>query len=229
MTYRVAVYTLTRDRIDYTKACFSLLREKAAYEFDHYVVDNGSLDGTRQWLQENKDNFSALVCNETNEGISVGSNQALDKIEASGISYDLISKFDNDCQVVTDEIIKKMVDVFLQAETPMLLSPQVEGISRQPIRSYTIQVGDYSIGRTGIVGGLFHWLNASSYLQYRYPAQLPKAWGQDDDFCHWAYLKNIPIGYVEGLIVNHIDTTTGQANKYPEYFARKWEEETVKR
>ena len=51
---KIAVYTLTRDRIEYTKECFAMLESKAGIEYDHYIVDNGSQDGTVEWLKENE-------------------------------------------------------------------------------------------------------------------------------------------------------------------------------
>ena len=47
---RVAVLSLTRDRLVYTRHCFAKLHEFAGCEFDHYVLDQGSKDGTDEWL-----------------------------------------------------------------------------------------------------------------------------------------------------------------------------------
>ncbi len=43
---RIAVLTLTRDRLDYTQHCFQTLQEFAGCDFDHYVLDQGSTDDT---------------------------------------------------------------------------------------------------------------------------------------------------------------------------------------
>lgn len=225
---KIAVYSLTRDRLDYTIHCFSKLREKSGHEFDHYIVDNGSDDGTRLWLKQYNYYFKDTIYNPFNMGISVASNQALEMIFTAPVEYDLVIKFDNDCEVFSDNILAKIAGIYRVAPGPLLLSPRVVGIKSQPVREFEITIGGYKIGRTGIVGGLFHILNASSYSQYRYPTNLPKAKGQDDDFCDWAYKREIPIGYVEDLIVNHIDGTDGQFHKYPEYFYRKWVEEKEK-
>jgi GT2 family glycosyltransferase len=42
--------TLTRERLDYTKHCFRSLKENAGCVYDHYVLDQGSTDGTPEWL-----------------------------------------------------------------------------------------------------------------------------------------------------------------------------------
>jgi GT2 family glycosyltransferase len=251
---RIAIYTLTRDRIEYTKHCFGVLREKAGMDFDHYVLDNGSTDGASSWLRENGKMFKKLVCMPENIGISAGSNMMLDVIFSSG-DYDLIIKMDNDCEVVTDGILRKVCDVFWPTPssfgyspfapprptaTPperrggefrngeilrMVLSPRVNGINKQPKRGLEKVINGYRVGFTSIVGGLFHIVPAVIYSNYRYPLNLPKAWGQDDDFCHVMNQKGIRTGYIEDLEVNHYETTSGQAARYPEYFERKWEEE----
>ena len=219
---KVAIYTLTRDRILYTKRCFRSLWQNAGYPVDHYVIDNGSADGTVEWLANNKSRFALVVLCPENIGISRASNLALDII---GDNYDLVVKMDNDCEIVTPNLVAEMVKVFRDAPRPMMLSPRVEGINRQPKRAYTLTVGGYEVGRTGIVGGLCHWLPAQVYQRYRYPETLPKAWGQDDDLCDWCYKQGIEMGYVESLVVNHYETTGGQAQRYPEYFERKRREE----
>lgn len=219
---RIAVYTLTRDRAAYTEHCFNMLWQNAGLPFDHFVIDNGSTDGTVEWLYSNAKRFRKIVLEPDNTGISYASNLALDII---GNGYDLIVKLDNDCEIVTPGLFADMVKVYEFAGRPLLLSPRVEGINRQPKRAYTIHAGGYEIGRTGIVGGLCHWLPAATYQRYRYPETLPKAWGQDDDLCAWCYKQNIEMGYVEALTVNHYEGTDAQAKRFPFYFTRKAIEE----
>ncbi len=220
---KVAIFTLCRDRLAYSQHCFELLWQKAGHLYDHYVIDNGSEDGTVDWLMANRHRFKRVVFNGENEGIGVACNMALDLI---GTGYDLICKMDNDCEIVTPDLVAKMVAVYSGAGgQPFLLSPRVEGIRRQPKRDHNVNLAGHIIGRTGIVGGLCHWLQADVYQRYRYSTKLPKAWGNDGHFCDWAYRQRIPIGYVEELVVNHLDTTDGQALKYPDYFERKFREE----
>lgn len=220
---KVAIYSLTRDRLDYTKHCFQTLKERAGYPYDHFIVDNGSDRDTIDWLVDHSKDFEKIILEEDNTGISRASNLALDYI-ADG-DYDLICKMDNDCEVKTPGIVRHMVDFYMSLSEPMLVSPSVVGINNQPSRAYSTKVGIYTVGRTGIVGGLCHWLSAETYQQFRYPTELPLAWGQDDAFCDWAYHRGIGIGYIESLKVNHYETTDGQVLRYPEYFKRKKLEE----
>lgn len=231
---KVALYTLTRERLEYTKHCFSVLREKAGHPFDHFVIDNGSEDGTREWLLENAKDFKAITTFSENKGISEGSNQALRMIynqeEFSGEKYDLIIKMDNDCEVVTDNLLQRIVRIYettIEFQPQYILSPRVVGINHQPSRNgQEVILGQY-IGLTAIVGGLFHVVPRDIYKQFWYPLDTAKARGQDDAFCAWANSNGIRTGYIEELIVNHYETTDGQARRYPKYFERKWQEEKL--
>lgn len=224
---RVAVYSLTRDRLEYTKYCFESLAAKAGYPYDHFVIDNGSEDGTAVWLKDNSKFFKHLILSDSNLGISAGSNLLLQNIVQRNV-YDLVVKFDNDCEVVSENILGQMVEIFSEVgrfSPRYALSPRVAGIINQPYRVRFTQLAGRRVGLTGVIGGLFCVIPISVAVHYKYPESLPLAWGQDDHFCKWFKSQGGEVGYVEGLIVNHYETTDGQCRRYPEYFKRKWKEE----
>lgn len=229
---KIAVYSLTRDRIEYTRRSFASLQEKAGVPYDHFVFDNGSEDGNPEWLQgwltEECRNTRVVIFGEKNYGIAIAANRLLDAIRKRGTSYDLVIKMDSDCEVITPNILGQITEVFgaMQDHGPTwILSPRVEGIVNQPRRVRANRIAGRRIGITGMVGGLFLCAPASVYEEFRFPEDLPKARGCDSALCHWLRQRGGETGYVEGLVVNHMDTTDGQAKKYPEYFARKRIEE----
>lgn len=222
---RIAVYTLTRERLDYTRVAFQSLADNAGYDYDHFVVDNGSQDGTRDWLLSAYD-ATKIIISDHNLGISRASNIAIETIVSRG-GYDLIIKLDNDCRVVTPNILARFVELYGsdREAAAYVLSPRVEGLNKQPKRHAHIYLAGQQIGLTPIVGGIFHVVPADIYRQYRYPDDLPLARGQDDHFCEWLRGHEYRKGYVEDLVVEHYETTDGQARRYPDYFVRKWQEE----
>lgn len=227
---RIAVYSLCRDRLDYTKICLASLQEKAGIQFNHLVVDNGSTDGTQEWLQKEycASNKKCILLSK-NHGISKASNIALNAIFASS-DPDIVVKFDNDCLVKSENILGQIVEIYKDMgpyHAKFALSPRVEGIARQPTRANYFMFGGRRIGQTGIIGGLFHCVPASVYKDYRYPENLPLAKGQDDHFCDWFRKRGGEVGYIEGLVVEHYEGTNAQALRYPEYFKRKFEEEKL--
>ncbi len=234
---RIAVYTLTRDRLDYTKRAFESLRQRAGHPFDHYVFDNGSTDETAHWLlleyaARHRGVYADL--NRKNIGIARGANVCLATVLAS--NYDLIVKFDNDCEVVSDNILSQFVEIYQSMPrfgVRFILSPHVGGIDHQPKRARDTMRARRRIGLTSIVGGLFHVVPADVYRAMgRYPEDLPRGGGCDKHICSWFKREGGEVGYVEGLHVNHMDTTAGQAAKHPEYFDRKraeWAEDDADR
>jgi len=232
---RVFIYTLTRDRLEYTQRSFESLRQNAGYPYEHIVVDNGSTDGTVDWLAEQIADGSVSpwsIFLHRNEGISAASNRVLEFIADHPLlrQPDLIVKMDNDCLIKTPDLLRRVVDCYEElAKKPLgptfLLSPVVIGINNQPAVGRLVGAGTYTIKLTAIVGGLFHVVPAAKYLEFRYPSNLPLARGQDDAVCRWWKGKGGEVGYIDPLIVEHMDGTDAQAEKYPEYFKRKYVEE----
>jgi glycosyltransferase involved in cell wall biosynthesis len=105
---KVVIFTLTMNRLKYTKESFATLKKTAGYPYTHVIVDNGSTDGTKKWIEKNFDNY---ILNESNQGISIASNQALELISES-LEADIIVKFDNDAYCLTDNWLLKMVDIW---------------------------------------------------------------------------------------------------------------------
>lgn len=230
---KIAIYSITRDRLDYTKECFASLRANAGQPFDHFVIDNGSQDGTLRWLR-NEYKPTAFWYFGENRGISLASNFALRAIlntfYGTGRNYDLICKIDNDCLITTPAIFNTFKAIYATDEAQRwVLSPRVEGINRQPKRVRQHQIAGYQIGVTAIVGGLFHVVPAAIYREFMadggYDESLPLAHGQDDQFMDWLARKSYAKGYVEEISVQHYRGTDQQAKDYPEYFERKWAEE----
>ena len=240
---RIAVYSLTRDRLAYTQACFQSLRQNVGMPFDHYVWDNGSEDGTREWLSRHHSDIdvalsdgrrmkirNSIYLNPSNQGISRASNYCLRQILQD--DYSLIIKADNDAFIRTPNILPQIVEVAQAAGENWILSPRVSGINRQPTRHRTVTIAGHPVGVTPIVGGLFHVVPAAVYRRYMdaggFPEDLPLAKGQDDHLCHWfKTTQRGNCGYIEDLEVEHYESTDGQAQRYPDYFQRKFREETV--
>lgn len=82
---KVAVFSITYDRLEYTKKSFESLNKTAGYKFDHFIVDNGSADGTQAWLSsyavDTRHQYVQTIWNKDNKGISIASNQAIDLIK----------------------------------------------------------------------------------------------------------------------------------------------------
>jgi len=74
-----SVIILTWNQIDYTRECLDALQRTTPERHEVIIVDNGSRDGTVEWLQEHAagDPRCRLVLNSENRGFAAGCNQGL--------------------------------------------------------------------------------------------------------------------------------------------------------
>lgn len=214
---KVAIFTITYERLEYTKECLKSLRKTAGYSYDHFIVDNGSQDGTPEWIEEN---FSNYILNKDNKGISIASNQALDLI---GDKYDIILKVDNDCLFLTDGWLAKMVDIWKSSHM-LALSCYVQGLRDNPGGAPRIEYGQIKgelVGMTRHVGGICHFVSAKAYKDFRWDETQPLHGVQDLELSQYLLQHGYSMGYLENYICEHIDGTEGQLERYPEYFKRR--------
>lgn len=227
---KVAIFSLTYDRLEYTKKCFESLDKTAGYPFTHFIIDNGSTDGTKEWLESNRD-FSPeqfVIFNEKNKGISAASNQALEYISKE--DFDIIVKVDNDCLFLTDGWLAKMVDIW-KANHRMAMSCYVQGLRDNPggaPRYSRGQVRGELIGMTRHLGGICHFVDSKAYKNFRWPEFDFLHGRQDLEFSQHLNNEGFAMGYLENYYLEHIDGTEGQEAKYPEYFERRKTEKTTR-
>lgn len=226
---KVAIFTLTYDRLEYTRKTLDSLIAMAGYSYDHFIVDNHSTDGTVEWLKTNKEKYhiKEIIENNENVGISRASNQALNAI---GKDYDIIIKLDNDCELETSNIIFDLVEVFRRNKR-LVISPNIEGLidNAGGLPRFTNgYIGEFLFGFVEHLGGIFVAAPAELYDKFRW---------NDNDFLHGVQdvifsqycLKNFySLTYFENHRAMHIDSTYGQKEKFPEYFNRRKQEKIIK-
>lgn len=213
---KIAVLSLTRDRLDYTRTCFQSLRDNAGCAYDWFVLDNGSEDGTPEWLEQQDDITS--VCLPTNIGIGQGLNYLLDEFCETGF-YDAIAHFDNDCHVTAPNTLRDLCD--LVTRTDCVLSPRILGLQNPPRPTREILFEGETLLDVPQIGGIFLTAPGWWYDFYRYPANLP-LWGMDDaHLCQSFREQGGMCGYVDRLEAWHYEGTDGQRERWPDYFARK--------
>lgn len=215
----VAVLTLTRDRLDYTKHCFAALRENAGCAFDHYVLDNGSGDDTVAHLTSEYRPHT-LIPQPDNIGIARGLNMLLDHVNL--LDYDVVVHFDNDCELTQPNALRDLAQAVV--DTNWILSPRILGLNHPPQPTRQVTCAGHELLDIPQIGGICLAAPAWWYDDYRYPEDLPK-WGHDDAHICAAYRhEGGACGYVKRLEANHYETSNGQAERYPDYWARKLDE-----
>lgn len=223
---RVAVVSLTRDRLNFTKACFSRARQTAGIDYDHYVLDNGSTDGTQKFIFSNyRKSIDWAELHPDNIGIHNGLMRIREEI--SNGCYDYVLKMDNDCFPLSSNWLQSLIGLLeWLGPDKWVLSPRVEGLNHQPLRKEVIQVDDQVIvGVTDIVGGLCRLMSYENFMRLGQNTSLPLGYGDDTRLAQLAPQFGWRMGYAENIVVEHILSTNGQMKAEPEYFKRKHREE----
>lgn len=83
--HKVGVVILNWNGLEITKRCLESLFKQTYKDFETIVIDNGSSDGSVNWLGRNKE--INLIINETNQGFAKAINQGINKAIDDGCSY----------------------------------------------------------------------------------------------------------------------------------------------
>ena len=225
---RVAIFTLSYDRVDYTKKMAESMKKSTKYPFDWFVWDNGSKDGSVKWLVDNalKYNIVGLETHDKNVGISKASNGLIEMILGRKENrYDLIIKVDNDCEFLTFGWLETIVDLWKRNHL-LYVTPYPEGLVQNPGGAPRVgysYIGPYFVEVSFHLSGLCAAIDAKAYGDFRWQDRFLH--GNQDREASIAFGKKryMPC-YLPLHRVLHMDTTTGQHKKYPKYFKRRIEE-----
>jgi GT2 family glycosyltransferase len=222
----VGIFSITYDRLDYTKKSFKSLWETAEHPFHHLVIDNGSTDGTLEWLDKYMLEHPGKVNLKTytkNHGISITSNYAIKQLK----EYDIIVKVDNDAIFLTKGWLKRMVELW-KSNRMLVMSPYVQGLKDNPGGAprgdYGIVKGEY-LGLTYHIGGMVHFADSHAYDGFKWDETTFYHGEQDKELSIYLNSRGYQHCYLENFYASHGDGgTEAQFKHYPEYFERrKWE------
>lgn len=104
---RVLVVTMTWNRREVSCRWVPAVAERAGCSFRHVVVDQGSTDGTADALEAAG---LEVVRSPTNVGIAAGWELGYRHALATGMTPEVVCRIDDDCELVTDGALARIVD-----------------------------------------------------------------------------------------------------------------------
>ena len=213
MINKIGIFSIALNRLYYSYHCFKSLKEKAGMPFEHIIIDNGSKDGTWEYLKEEGFN---IIRNEENKGITFASIQGYRWLLNKKI--DIIVKMDSDCEILTPDVLVQIDKFFVKTANDYIVSPAVKGISIIPEVMGQESVNGFKVNRTQHIGGIFRAMRMQTFSSIVAQCQQLNDKVLNDFFRK----RKLKIGYLPQLEVNHFETTKGQEKRYPEYFNKEY-------
>jgi len=210
---KILVVTITYNRLEVTKKYLGELRAKAGYDFEHIIVDNGSTDGTVDWLREMCYN---VITNECNEGIVSAWLKGVKFARLQGFEPDFVVKFDNDCEIVTEGILARIMAFYEQCGEYCVTAPSDLNILPDYVPAQVNdvnKVGDFNVRFTTHIGGMFAVMPIEAFDDM---AKENDGKGIEKDICRGGFWRRdgFQCIYLTDLEVKHQGMGTSNYDKY---------------
>lgn len=144
---KVAAITITYNRLELTKKTIESFYSKTSVDY-HLFIDNGSTDGTREFLKD----YNHILLDK-NFGITKAFIMAFNQLKG----FDYILKLDNDIETVTPDIMNKMLDFYECNGQDYVCSPidlNIDPAFAPPVLARMVLEG-YNITHVTHTGGAF--------------------------------------------------------------------------
>lgn len=219
----VAVYTVTRGRLDLTRKSFKRLRHMAGCEIRHYVVDNGSDPAMRAYLRYEKSigHIHWLHLSDVNLGQNIAANMALDQMEADG-GYEWTLRWDNDAIPQTRRFLRKLVrcaEKFKAEGVIGVFSPKITNLKHPPQAFGEGEDVGFKYEVVQILGGICRLHHFELFKDFRFNKFGALGFGEATEIADECLVRNMPKIRVPHLEVEHAYGEDGQAERWPEYFS----------
>lgn len=213
----VSLVFLTFNRLDFTKRAVINNIRTAKYPIKEIIfVDNGSTDGTREWLEENFGDKAKLCFNEENRGIAEGYNQLYSLVG----DVDLIARPSSD-MCMPDGWLRDMASWHRKVKGTGIVSMISKEYFPSLEKRYVgkpVRVGWYTIQPANALGSAVF---KKELTQYRLPEY--GLYGYDDTIWTEKVRKAGYLNYyIKGIVQ---DFREEEIEKYPEYVQWKKEQQ----
>ena len=205
---KILVITITCNRLHLTIPCLELFRLRANYPYKHIIIDNGSSDGTQEWLQEwqKKGENRIIVLNQENKGRLFAYLQALKIGLQEKVDFQI--EIANDIFVGSDNILKSLVDFYEKAGDKYLAAPRLSNAPTYPLGTPSVigsqeKFGNWTFtptNHTGLQLEIQPYQVIKEYLSISPISSSSERAGA-------LIKKGFKVGYIEELSVCHLGPT----------------------
>ncbi|MEI7028197.1 glycosyltransferase family 2 protein [Paenibacillus sp. y28] len=238
MSPLVSIIILTRNALHYTEQCIESILQHTNEAFELIFVDNGSTDGTLDYLQTVPN--ARCIRSEQNLGFAGGNNQGM-----TAATGEYICLLNNDT-VVTPGWLTRMLVWLIKNPAIGIVGPRSNNVAwaqrvhpsyqtmtemHQFAQEWTQQHKDQGFVPHKLIGHcmLFHkeLIHRIGFLDERF---FPGNY-EDDDFCLRARISGKQLWVANDVYIHHYGGSTFRANRFnytssalnnADRFARKW-------
>lgn len=219
----ISLILLTYNRLDVTKDCLESIRKHTPQAHEIIIVDNGSTDGSRQWLRQRQleQPTITLIENSENLGFSAGCNQG---IRAANGEFLLLLNNDT---VVTPGWLSGLLEPFADQSTGVV-GPLTNNLSGAQQWSWSTYDKMDELDRFAILHRESHrywWIPSRRIVGFcmlfrrtlvEQIGFLDERFGsgnyEDDDFCLRAALAGYRNLIVADVFIHHVGSATFKGN-----------------
>ncbi|WP_128547766.1 glycosyltransferase family 2 protein [Larkinella soli] len=206
MTSTVAAVVVTYNRLELLKVCIEALHRQTRLPEAILVVNNGSTDGTEQWLERQS---GLLVFHQTNSGGAGGFHRGM--IEACKRGYDWVWVMDDDGFPHPQSLAKLMA---FPRMGPCILNSLVVAKENPTRLAFSLRFNDHLITTLEEIEGLnavFGSINPFNgtliarevFGKIGYPLKEMFIWGDETEFCLRALHNGFPLITVTDSLFSH--------------------------
>ena len=204
---RILVIIVTYNAMKWVDRCFGSLRN-SRHPVDVFVVDNGSSDGTAEYIRNHFPEVM-LHCSGENYGFGKANNIGLEYALANG--YDYAYLLNQDAWVFPDTFDRLLEAHDAHPEYGILSPVQMTASMERPDPRFKVKCLDkelsaYESGRIYDVDFVMaaHWLvSRRCILSTGGFSPAFRHYGEDDNFIHRALWKGYKIGFLAGTYAVH--------------------------